>query len=54
MSNNSETASAETPKAALIISAAIIGIGALGFAGWSSEGTNLFFSLIQAGLAWCL
>ncbi|MEO1703221.1 MAG: hypothetical protein AAFR71_14330 [Pseudomonadota bacterium] len=54
MSQIQTTTSAPTPKAALIISAVIVGIGALGFVGWSSEGTNLFFSLIQAGLAWCL
>ncbi|MEL6201670.1 MAG: hypothetical protein AAFR39_04850 [Pseudomonadota bacterium] len=54
MSDPIRAESIETPKAALIISAAIVGIGALGFVGWSSEGANLFFSLVQAGLAWCL
>ncbi|MEO0544550.1 MAG: hypothetical protein AAFY99_12095 [Pseudomonadota bacterium] len=54
MSSNPNTASAPTPKAAIIISAMIVAVGALGFVGWSNEGTNLFFSLIQAGLAWCL
>ena len=29
-------------------------VGAAGFAGWLTHGDNLFWSMLQAGLAWCM
>lgn len=37
------------------IAAVIIAlVGLLGFAGWLAHGDTLFWSMLQAGLAWCL
>ena len=38
----------------LIMAGIICAIGALGFAGWFANGDTLFWSLMQAGLAWCM
>lgn len=29
-------------------------VGVAGFAGWLAHGDTLFWSLLQAGLAWCM
>jgi hypothetical protein len=39
---------------AFVISAGVAVIGLVGFAGWFANGDTLFWSLLQAGLAWCL
>lgn len=41
-------------RMALIAIALISLIGIVGFAGWSAHGDTLFWSMLQAGLAWCL
>lgn len=38
----------------LIVSAGIAVVGFAGFAGWIANGDTLFWSLVQAGLAWCM
>ena len=38
----------------LIMAGIICAIGVLGFAGWFANGDTLFWSLMQAGLAWCI
>jgi hypothetical protein len=32
----------------------IVLVGIAGFAGWFAHGDTLFWSMLQAGLAWCL
>lgn len=40
---------------ALVIAALIVAlVGVAGFAGWLFHGETLFWSMLQAGLAWCL
>jgi hypothetical protein len=41
-------------RPALLIAAGVAVIGLVGFAGWFANGDTLFWSLLQAGLAWCL
>ncbi len=38
----------------LVLTALVAVIGLAGFAGWIANGDNLFWSLLQAGLAWCM
>jgi hypothetical protein len=42
------------PRAAIVIALAVAVIGLAGFAGWFANGDSLFWSLLQAGLAWCM
>lgn len=41
-------------RTALLLTAGIAVIGLAGFAGWFANGDTLFWSLLQAGLVWCL
>lgn len=38
----------------LLLTAGVAAIGLAGFAGWFANGDTLFWSLLQAGLAWCM
>ena len=40
-------------RTALLIAAGVAVIGLVGFSGWFANGDTLFWSLLQAGLAWC-
>ncbi|MAS06825.1 MAG: hypothetical protein CL534_19370 [Ahrensia sp.] len=55
MPENVEPAARE-PEARVAVIAAllVILIGIAGFAGWLFHGETLFWSMLQAGLAWCL
>lgn len=44
---------AET-RVTLILALIVALVGAAGFAGWLAHGDTLFWSMLQAGLAWCL
>jgi len=41
-------------RTVILISAGVAVIGFAGFAGWFANGDTLFWSLLQAGLAWCM
>lgn len=41
-------------RVAVIAALLVILIGIAGFAGWLVHGEKLFWSMLQAGLAWCL
>ncbi len=41
-------------RTALLLTAGVAVIGLAGFAGWFANGDTLFWSLLQAGLAWCM
>ena len=41
-------------RIAVIAALLVILIGIAGFAGWLVHGETLFWSMLQAGLAWCL
>ena len=41
-------------RPALLLAMIVMVVGLVGFAGWFATGDNLFWSLLQAGLAWCL
>jgi len=41
-------------RATILLAAGVAVIGLAGFAGWSANGDALFWSLLQAGLAWCM
>ena len=41
-------------RVAVIAVLLVILIGIAGFAGWLIQGEALFWSMLQAGLAWCL
>ncbi|GAB4355934.1 MAG: hypothetical protein Kow0026_15420 [Oricola sp.] len=41
-------------RAALLIAGGLAAVGLAGFAGWFANGDTLFWSLLQAGLAWCM
>lgn len=41
-------------RAAILLTAGVAVIGLAGFAGWFANGDTLFWSLLQAGLAWCM
>jgi hypothetical protein len=47
-------ASAGQSTAMIVIAVAVGLIGIAGFAGWFAHGDNLFWSLLQAGFAWCM
>lgn len=55
MPENVEPA-ARGPEARVAVIAAllVILVGIAGFAGWLFHGETLFWSMLQAGLAWCL
>ena len=38
----------------LVLTAGVAVIGLAGFAGWFAHGDTLFWSLLQAGFAWCM
>lgn len=42
------------PRAVAIAVAVIALVGLAGAAGWLASGDTLFWSMLQAGLAWCL
>ncbi|MFZ2100055.1 MAG: hypothetical protein WAU86_05775 [Oricola sp.] len=42
------------PRPTVILVAVVAAVGLAGFAGWSAHGDALFWSLLQAGLAWCI
>ncbi|QKV17221.1 hypothetical protein [Oricola thermophila] len=39
---------------AVLIGAIVAATGLVGFSAWFANAENLFWSLLQAGLAWCL
>lgn len=41
-------------RVAVVAALLVILIGIAGFAGWLVHGETLFWSMLQAGLAWCL
>lgn len=41
-------------RLAVVLTAGVAVIGLAGFAGWFAHGDTLFWSLLQAGLAWCM
>ena len=41
-------------RLAVALTAGVAVIGLAGFAGWFAHGDTLFWSLLQAGLAWCM
>lgn len=41
-------------RTAVLLTAGVAVIGLAGFAGWFANGDTLFWSLLQAGLAWCM
>ncbi|WP_306117740.1 MULTISPECIES: hypothetical protein [unclassified Roseitalea] len=45
---------ASVPPAAVTIAAAIVAGAAAGLWAFAAEGTGLFVTLLQTGLAWCL
>ena len=45
---------AQENRVAVIAVLLVILIGIAGFAGWLIHGETLFWSMLQAGLAWCL
>ena len=49
-----EQARGTETRAIIVASAIAVLIGAVGVAGWLANGDTLFWSMLQAGLAWCL
>lgn len=48
-------ATGEPGMRAVVVGILIVAlIGLAGFAGWLANGDALFWSLLQAGLAWCM
>ncbi|MEO1745907.1 MAG: hypothetical protein AAFR13_05180 [Pseudomonadota bacterium] len=43
-----------SPSPEFVIGGVILVVATFGFAGWSMAGTDVFVSLVEAGLAWCL
>ena len=52
--NASPAASAPETRVAMIATLIVILIGMAGFVGWLVHGDKRFWSMLQAGLAWCL
>lgn len=54
MTIRSEQARGTETRAIIVASAIAVLIGAVGVVGWLANGDTLFWSMLQAGLAWCL
>mgnify|MGYP000510096798 CR=1 FL=1 len=42
------------PRAIAVAAGIVALVGLAGFAGWLAHGDTLFWSMLQAGLAWCM
>jgi len=56
LTSENSTPAARGPETRVVVIAALIIalIGIAGFAGWLFHGETLFWSMLQAGLAWCM
>lgn len=58
MDHRNATATKQAPAGriapAAVVAAIVALIGLAGFAGWAAHGDTLFWSMLQAGLAWCM
>ncbi|MCI5074227.1 hypothetical protein [Oricola sp.] len=55
INDQTSMSSAALPEGRVLLVGALMTalIGLIGFAGWVLHGDTLFWSLLQAGLAWC-